>query len=236
MSRLESLSLFLPCYNEQDSLEGLAREALRVLPDLADEFELLIINDGSTDGTRERVLELAGALPGLRLVDIPHGGYGAALSAGFANAKHSWVAFTDADGQFAIEDLGRLTAAAESQDCVLGYRERRAEGGIRRVNQFLLKLWAFALFGVPWGIRDINCAFKLLRRDLLVRCLPLQATGGIVSTELLRSVVKARARIAQVPVRHFPRQHGTATGAKPRVILKAVVESVRLAFRSPPPR
>ncbi len=228
MSRLESLSLFLPCYNERDNLGALAREALSVLPDLADAFEILIINDGSTDGTRELAVDLTNKLPGLRLVDIPHGGYGAALSAGFANARYAWVAFTDADGQFAVGDLRHLVAAAPAHDCVLGYRERRVEGGIRRLNQFLLKVWAYVLFGIPWSIRDINCAFKLLHRDLLTRCLPLQSTGGIVSTELMRAVVRARARIAQVPVRHFRRQHGRATGANPRVILRAVAESARL--------
>ncbi len=225
------MSFFLPCYNEQDNLEPLVERAAAVLPALVPEFELLIVNDGSADATRAKALALAERFSWVRLVDIPHGGYGAALDAGFASARHEWVAFTDADGQFAIDDLGRLLPLAATYACVIGYREKRAEGGLRRLNQFLLKVWALVLFGVPWRIKDINCAFKLIRRDILAPCLPLKARGGIVSTELLRALGRQGVTIAQAPVRHFPRRHGEATGANPRVILQAIGETLGLVLR-----
>jgi glycosyltransferase involved in cell wall biosynthesis len=231
MKPIPSLSFFLPCYNEQNNIEPLVERLAALLPRFADEFEVSIVNDGSTDGTREKALGLAERFACVRVVDIPHGGYGAALNAGFATARHEWVAFTDADGQFAIDDFERLVPEAATHPCVIGYRETRAEGGLRRVNQFLLKVWAFSLFGIPWRIRDINCAFKLIRRDVLVPSLPLGASGGIVSTELLRALVRQGVSIAQVPVRHFPRQHGAATGANPRVILKAIGETASLLLR-----
>lgn len=228
LNTVPGLSLFLPCWNEEQNLAPLVERAAALLPDLADEHEILVVNDGSTDGTRDLALSLAARFPAVRLVDIPHGGYGAALNAGFMNAKYPWVAFLDADAQFSVDDLPRLMAFTDSQSCIIGFREARAETGVRRVNQFLLKVWAYVLFGIPWDVRDINCGFKLIRRDVLAECLPLAARGGIVSTELMRGLVRQRIPIAQVGVRHFPRQHGKATGADPRVILKAVLETVDL--------
>lgn len=236
MRTVPSLSLFLPCYNEQDNIGPLVERAARLLPALAAQFEVLLVNDGSTDGTRDKALALAATFPCVRLLDIPHGGYGAALDAGFAGARHEWVAFTDADGQFAIDDLERLLALAATHRCVIGYREKRSEGGMRRVNQFLLKVWAYVLFGVPWQIRDINCGFKLIHKDALARCLPLTARGGIVSTELLSALVRQRVSIAQAPVRHFPRRYGRATGGSLGVILRAVAETLGLLLRAPPAR
>jgi glycosyltransferase involved in cell wall biosynthesis len=206
---------------------------VEILPDLADEFEVIVVNDGSTDDSCERVLSLERTHSAVRVLDLPHGGYGAALSAGLTAARHEWIAFTDGDAQFAIDDLERLVARSPTHRCVIGYRESRAEGRLRATNQFLLKLWALVLFGIPWRIRDINCAFKLMRRDVVARCLPLRSRGGIVSTELIRALLQHEIEIAQVPVRHFKRLHGQASGARPRVVLKAVVESVILAFGSP---
>lgn len=228
LNTVPGLSLFLPCWNEERNLGPIVEQAAALLQDLADEHEILIVNDGSTDGTRDAALALAARFPSVRLVDIPHGGYGAALNAGFTNARHPWVAFLDADGQFSVEDLPRLLALTGSQSCVIGFREERAEGGVRRLNQFLLKVWAYVLFGIPWQIRDLNCGFKLLRRDVFAECLPLRARGGIVSAELVSGLVKQRVPIAQVGVRHFPRVHGKATGADPLVILKAVAETLDL--------
>lgn len=226
LNTVPSLSLVLPCFNEQESLTPLVEKAAALLPELSDEHEIIIVNDGSRDGTRDTALALAARFPAVQVVDIPHGGYGAALDAGLAKARFDWVACMDADGQYDLDDLPRLLALTGAQACVLGFREPRAETGLRRANQFLLKVWAYVLLGIPWEVKDIGCGFRLLSRGVLADARPLRARGAIASAELVRAVLRFGLPVAQAPVRHLPRQHGRATGGQPLVVLKAMAETL----------
>jgi len=231
-ARLESLSFFFPALNEEDHVEGVVRDALAVLPTFADDFEIIVVDDGSTDRTGTIADELASRNERIRV--IHHGtrrGYGGAVRSGLASANKTWVFFTDGDRQFDLSDLGRLLEVADSAEVVVGYRIKRADPPRR-----LLVAWVYnglirLLFGGGW--RDVDCAFKLFRRDVFAR-VPLdrvRSNGAFFSPELLITLRHAGVRVRQVGVRHFPRTAGEAKGAQPKVIARAIRDLLRLRLR-----
>ncbi len=216
------ISAFFPLYNEEANVPTTAKNAVAALADLASEFEVILVDDGSTDRTPAACAELAGADPRIRVATHPvNRGYGAALRTGFAAARMDLVTFTDGDGQFDLRELNHLLERLPGHEMVIGYRLRRADRWPRR-----LTAWAWGvLIGILFGVRprDLDCGFKLFRREI-VQGLDLQADGAFISTELLALASRAGHRIAQVGVNHYPRQHGSSTGNDPRVILRAFVE------------
>ena len=231
--RVPALSYFFPAHNEEANLEGLVREALAALPDLADRFEIIVVDDGSKDRTPQLADALAAANPGVvRVVHHPTNlGYGAALRSGFRAASIELVAFTDGDRQFRVADLGRLTArlsGSDAPDAVVGYRIRRADPMIRTVYARLYRLAYRSLFGLR--VRDVDCACKLFRRDALAR-VRVKSGGAFFSAELLIKVEAAGGRVVEVGVDHYPRTAGSQTGAKPSVIWRAVTDFWSLRLR-----
>jgi glycosyltransferase involved in cell wall biosynthesis len=229
-ARVARLSYFFPAHNEEANLAGLVEEALDVLPTLADTFEIIVVNDGSRDRTREIADELTAAHPGVvRAVHHPvNRGYGGALRSGFGAARHELVAFTDGDRQFKVADLGRLTArfaAADAPDVVAGYRIARADPLVRTLYARVYRLANRVFFGLP--VRDVDCACKLFRRDALDG-IRVESDGAFFSAELLIKLRATGRSIAEVGIPHYPRTAGSPTGAKPQVILRAVRDFWRL--------
>lgn len=232
-ARLPELSYFFPAHNEEANLEPLVEEALATLPSLADRFEIVVVNDGSRDRTREIADRLVSAYPDVvRAIHHPTNlGYGAALRSGFRAARYDHVAFTDGDRQFRVADLGLLTAriaAADRPDVVVGHRIKRADPVIRTIYARSYRLANRIFFGLQ--VTDVDCACKLFRRGAL-EGLRVESGGAFFSAELL---IKLRARdrtVAQVGVPHYPRTAGSPTGAKPQVILRAVRDFWRLRLR-----
>jgi glycosyltransferase involved in cell wall biosynthesis len=232
-SRVPRLSLFFPAHNEEANLVPLVEEAFGALPAIADEWEIVIVDDGSRDGTPRLADELAARHPGVvRAVHHPTNlGYGAALRSGFAAARHELVAFTDGDRQFRIADLGRLTsrlAEPDAPDVVAGYRIRRADPPLRTVYARLYRLANRTFFGLR--VRDVDCACKLFRREALAG-LCVESGGAFFSAELLIKLGALGRRIVEVGVPHYPRTAGSATGAKPSVVLRAVRDFWALRLR-----
>jgi glycosyltransferase involved in cell wall biosynthesis len=233
VARLPELSYFFPAHNEEPNLEPLVEEALATLPSLADRFEIVIVNDGSRDGTGQIADRIAAAHPGVvRAVHHPRNlGYGAALRSGFAATRYGHVAFTDGDRQFKVADLGRLTARAgepDRPDVVVGFRIKRMDPLIRTVYARSYRLANRIFFGLK--VTDVDCACKLFRRETL-EGIRVESSGAFFSAELL---IKLRARertVAEVGVPHHPRTAGSPTGAKPQVILRAVRDFWRLRLR-----
>ncbi|MFO0840628.1 MAG: glycosyltransferase [Phycisphaerae bacterium] len=224
-----SLSIFLPCYNEEANVERVARAALTVAQGLADEFEVIIVDDGSRDRTGELADALAGQLPAIRVVhNRPNRGYGGALQAGFAAAGKNWVFFTDGDGQFDMNELDRLLPLLARYDIVAGYRMNRRDPWFRKLNGWCWTTLVNFLFGLR--IRDVDCAFKILPRELFDK-ITLHSNGALISTELLVRARNAGYSITQVGVTHYPRVAGNPTGAKLRVILRAFRELFALYRR-----
>ncbi len=200
-----------------------------VLPRVADDYEIIVVDDGSADGTGAVADELAAADPHVRAVHHPvNRGYGGALKSGFAASRKAYVFFTDGDGQFDVDEIERLVPFVPEYDVVVGYRLDRAEGGLRKLNAALWNGLVHRLFHIP--ARDVDCAFKLFKRAVfdVVR---VEAEGAMISTEMLARAVRAGFRIHEVGVHHFERRHGKPTGANPLVIARAFYELFKLYRR-----
>jgi glycosyltransferase involved in cell wall biosynthesis len=231
--RLATLSYFFPAHNEEANLGGLVVEALATLPGLAEDFEIIIVNDGSRDATGRIADELTAAHPGIvRAVHHPTNlGYGAALRSGFRAARHDHVAFTDGDRQFRVEDIGRLIermAAEDRPDVVVGFRIKRADPLVRTLYARAYRLANRIFFGL--AIRDVDCACKLFRREALAG-LAVESGGAFFSAELVIKLRAAGRSVAEVGVPHHPRTAGSPTGARPSVVFRAVRDFWRLRLR-----
>jgi glycosyltransferase involved in cell wall biosynthesis len=231
-ARLDGLSFFFPALNEEDNVAAVIDEALSVLPRYADDLEVTVVDDGSNDRTGAIADELAAKDP--RIHVIHHGtrrGYGGAVRSGLLAATKRWIFFTDGDRQFALEDLARLIAASDGADAVVGYREKRADPPRRLFVAWVYNRLIRSLFGGGW--RDVDCAFKLFRRDVFER-VPLdriRSNGAFFSPELLITLRRAGVRVRQIGVRHFPRTAHEPKGASPRVILRAIRDLLLLRVR-----
>jgi len=228
--RVDRLSYFFPAHNEEANLEGLVDEALATLPSIARTFEIIAVDDGSRDRTPAIADSLAERHPGIvRAVHHPTNlGYGAALRTGFGAAAYDLVAFTDGDRQFRVADLARLTSRmgqADTPDVVVGYRIKRADPLIRTIYARAYRLANRLFFGLR--VTDVDCACKLFRRSALDG-LRVTSGGAFFSAELLIKLQAVGRTVAEVGVPHHPRTAGSATGAKPQVVLRAVRDFWRL--------
>jgi glycosyltransferase involved in cell wall biosynthesis len=239
-ARVSALSFFFPAHDEEANLAALVEEALVALPELADSFEIVIVDDGSRDATPRLADELQAAHP--EVVRAVHHrtnlGYGAALKTGFRSARYDLVAFTDGDRQFRVVDLARLTARLakpDAPDAVVGFRIKRADPPLRTVYARLYRLANRIFFGLR--VRDVDCACKLFRRAAL-EGVRVESGGAFFSAELLVKLLRRGRRIVEVGVPHYPRTAGSPTGAKPAVIARAVRDfwSLRLRLWASPER
>lgn len=217
-----SLSVVFPAWNEVDNIDESVAGAVRALSGLCRRWEVIVVDDGSGDGTADRVRAWTAREPRVRLVQhVRNQGYGAALRSGFRAATLDHVFFTDADLQFDLRELALLLPHTRHFDIVAGYRHARQDPWGRRANAWLWGRLVGAAFDV--GVRDVNCAFKVFRREVLDRCI-IRSHGAFVNTELLARARAQGYRVRQVPVSHFPRTLGEQSGADPRVVVKAFVE------------
>jgi glycosyltransferase involved in cell wall biosynthesis len=220
------LSLVFPVFDEEENVGPLLEAALACARRLAADFEIVVVDDGSRDRSAAIVESWRSRDPRIRLLHHPtNRGYGAALRSGLRAARGELVFFSDADLQFDLDDLAWLLAHAESCDLVIGYRAPRRDPWRRRVLAWGWGLLVRALFGLR--VRDIDCAFKVFRRPV-VEALPIESIGAFVSTEILVRARDAGFRLHEVAVSHRPRRAGRAKGARPRVILRALVELAQL--------
>ncbi len=222
------ISAVMPAYNEEANLGQSVGRMARALETYARAFEIIVVDDGSQDGTAAVLERLKGAHPNLRVIRHPvNRGYGAALRSGFDAARFAWVFLMDADNQFDPADVEALLAQTSNADIVAGYRKQRRDPLLRQLNAWAFFTLVHLLFGRL--VRDVNCAFKLIRRDLLAR-MALHADGALINTEMLVIARQLHARVVEVPIKHYPRTAGKQTGANPRVVLRAFREL--LAFRA----
>jgi len=221
------ISVVLPAYNEEAVIADSVRACIAVLAQVAPDFEIIIVDDGSRDRTGAIADDLAAANSRVRVVhNRPNRGYGGALIAGFQAVTKSLTFFMDADGQFEIRDIALLLACREKgYRAALGYRRRRRDAPMRLLNAKGWNLLVSLLLGLRF--RDIDCAFKLYD-TALVRTFDVKSEGAMINTEMLTKLVKLGIPYAQVAVHHYSRVHGKATGANLRVIAHAFRELLRL--------
>lgn len=221
-TKLKTLSVFFPLYNEEANVVRLVVESLKVFPLVADVFEVILVNDGSTDKTREVAEGLVKKYPNIRLVNQPNKGYGGAVKTGFAESKYEWVFFSDGDLQFDLNEIKKFIPYTKDNDLVIGYRINRAEGFKRILLARMLKIWNRVFLGFPRYIKDIDCAFKLIKKDVITDFSPLVSDGAMVTTEFLLKSHQKGYKIAQIGVNHYKRQFGNPTGSNLKVVKKAV--------------
>ena len=230
--RLPALTFFFPAYNEEESVEAVVREAQQTLPRFADEFEIVVVDDGSQDRTGEIADRLALADPRVRVIHHrPNRGYGGAVRSGLSGARHPYVFFTDGDRQFRLGDLALLIREIDAVDAVVGYRAKRMDPRRRLVIAWVYKQVIRVLFG--GGFRDVDCAYKLFRTEIFQRA-PLaevRSNGAFFSAELLLRIHAAGLRVRQVAVPHHPRTAGVAAGAAPKVVLRTLRDMALLRLR-----
>jgi dolichol-phosphate mannosyltransferase len=204
--RAGSLSLIIPAYNEAAGIHQAIAEADAALVRLAGDYEILIVDDGSSDATAHMVRAAMSAHPRVRLLQHDtNRGYSAALRTGFEAARFDQIAFTDADCQFHLNDLAFLIPLTEQNHLVVGYRLNRQDPLRRRLLSWGYNTLARTLLGTQ--VRDCDCALKVFRRDALPHLLP-ETQGFFVNTEMLTRARQLGYRVAEVGVRHRPRLHG----------------------------
>ena len=221
-----SISVFFPCYNEQENIARTAEQALAVLDGLTADFEVIIIDDGSSDTTGQVADGIARQDSRVKVVHHPTNlGYGAALQSGFKAAAKELVFYTDGDGQFDIQELPPLLPLIKQYDIVSCYRLNRQDNLMRKINGWGWTKIVCLLFGMK--IRDIDCAFKLYKREIFDN-IDLVSAGALIDAEILARAIRRGYTVTQRPVRHYPRRAGTQTGANLKVILRAFKELFEL--------
>ena len=227
--RLASVSAVFPAYNDAGTIPSMVLVALRTLPLVADDYEVIVVNDGSRDYTAEVLADLAALFPRLRvLTHARNQGYGAALRAGFAAAAKDWIFYTDGDAQYDAHELTLLAAAAAAHpaaEWINGYKIARSDPLHRLLIGGLYHHFVKLVFGLP--LRDTDCDFRLFRRDLLARA-PLTSTSGTLALELVKRFQLAGARPVEVPVHHYHRAYGGSQFFNFRRLARTAVQLWRL--------
>lgn len=219
---IESISAFFPCYNDEATIASMVNLAVSTIERVGAAGEVIVVNDGSTDGSASVLSELSERQPWLRVVTHEQNrGYGGALISGFAAARLQWVFYTDGDAQFDPSELALLAEhATDEVDVVQGYKISRADNLARRVIGRVYHRFVALAFGLR--IRDTDCDFRLIRRSAMDR-IELEHDTGVVCVEMVRKLQDTGARFVEVPIHHYPRLYGRSKFFR----LGSVVRSLR---------
>jgi glycosyltransferase involved in cell wall biosynthesis len=228
---MASISLVLPAYNEAENIEPMVAEAVPALEANAEDYEIIVVDDGSADDTAAVTRRVMEGNPHVRLVQHEvNKGFGAAVFSGFVNAEKDWIFYTDADRQFVLSELERFVPFMDEADLIAGYRAPRRDPFLR---VFYGKGWSTLctlLFG--YTVRDVDCGFKLFRQEIIQQLAPqISSRGATFSIEWLARAKRAGYRFVELPVTHRPRVAGSQTGANIDVIVRAFRELVRVRLR-----
>jgi len=227
MTEISELSVFFPTYNEEKNIKRVVESAKKVLEKVTNKWEIIIVNDGSHDGTKKVAENLAKTDKRIRVVNHEvNKGYGGALKTGFKSSKYSWVAFTDSDGQFNFSEINKFIEHQNHADVILGYRLKRADSFMRKVFTYVWGLLPILLWNL--NVRDYSCGFKLIKKKVFNEIQPLIGEEKITQIEMLIKAKKAGFRFEEVGVNHYPREFGKQTGANLKVVVRSVFDLIKL--------
>lgn len=228
--QIPSLSVFFPSYNEEKNIKSTVLKAKKVLLEVADKWEIIIVNDGSKDNTGKIAKELSSQDTRIRVVTHnPNRGYGAAFKSGLYNAKYPWIAFTDSDGQF---DFSEVTNFIKKQketnaDMVIGFYKKRQVSKTKIITSKMWEYAVFLLFGLK--VHDIDCGFKFISKKVVDALPGLESErGAFISSEFLIKARKKGFKIVEIPVTHYPRTAGQGTGRNVDVIIQSFKDLFKL--------
>lgn len=230
MGQITELSVFLPAYNEEQNIEATIKNVLGALKTNFKVWELIIVDDGSTDKTGNIADKYSKKEPRIRVIHHkPNKGYGPSLISGLYGCKYKWISFIDSDGQFDFSEITKLTTTQEKTkaDMVIGYYIDRQVSLMRKVNTKSWQLLVNLLFGL--NVRDIDCGFKLISKKVVEKIDKLESKrGAFISSEFLIKAKKANFKIVEVGVHHYPRKQGQGTGANLDVIVQSFIDLFKL--------
>jgi len=225
--KVKEISVFFPAYNEEKNIKNTVLKAVEVLSQIAENWEIIVVDDGSTDKTAEVSKKLSQKDSRIKVVSHPENrGYGSALKTGFEKSQYSWVAFTDADGQFDFSEIKKFLPYTDKADVILGYRKNRADSFFRKLYTFGWKAIARLLLGLR--VRDYSCAFKLIKKEVYEKVKPLETEEKVTQIEFLVKASLFGFVFAEVGVTHYPREFGQQTGANLKVVLKSLFDLFKL--------
>jgi glycosyltransferase involved in cell wall biosynthesis len=231
--QIEKLSVFLPVYNEEASIERTIKNVTDNLKKNVPTWELIVVNDGSKDQTGAIIDRLVAKDQRIRAIHhSPNRGYGGALKSGLYACRYPWISFIDSDGQFDFSEIKRFLETQEKTgaDLVIGYYLGRQVSLFRKLNTFAWQALVRLLFGLT--VKDIDCGFKLISKKVLDQIEPLQSErGAFISSEFLIKAQKAKFKIVEIGVSHYPRRQGEGTGANLDVIIQSFVDLFKLWYQ-----
>lgn len=229
--KVNALSVFFPCINEEGNVENTVAKTEVVLKKLKIQYEIIIVNDGSTDKTGQIAEGLAKKNPHIKVIHHPKNlGYGEALKSGFYNASFDTIVYTDGDGQFDFAEVTKFLEKIQESDVVIGYRMKRQDSFLRKLFGKGWRLTLLTIFGLT--LKDVDCGFKMLRRAVLEKIPHLESQrGAMINAELAIKAKKAGFKISEVGVNHYPRISGRPTGANIKVIIKSYLDLLRLWWK-----
>ena len=224
------ISIFFPAFNDERTIGALVTQALNLLPTVTDNYEVLVVNDGSTDLTQEVLENLARGSKHVKIVRHERNlGYGAALRTGFRHASKELIFYTDGDGQYDVRELPTLLAVmTKDLEVVNGYKITRSDALYRKIAGRVYSILARVLFHLP--IRDVDCDFRLIRRSAM-HSLDLTCSGGAICVELIYKLSRSGCRFSETPVHHYPRAHGRSQFFTPRRIVSTTRDFCALWLR-----
>ncbi|CAN5319222.1 glycosyltransferase family 2 protein [soil metagenome] len=226
---IDEISVFFPAYNEEGNIKKTVLDAKKVLLNIANKWEIIIVNDGSKDKTSEIAHKLEKEDKRIRVIDQVNQGYGGALKTGIYSCKYSWITFTDSDGQF---DFAEVTNFIEEQkitksDVVIGYYKKRQVSNFKILTSKIWEAAVFILFGLH--VTDIDCGFKLISKSVINKIPKLQsARGAFISSEFLIKAKRSEFKIVEIPITHYARKKGIGTGRDVKVILQSFLDLGKL--------
>lgn len=230
MKSVKEISVFFPAYNEVNNIESTVLSAQKVLKKLARHWEIIVVDDGSTDNTGKLVESLIKKNKNIRLVTHSQNrGYGSAIKTGLKASKYKLICYTDSDGQFDFTEIRKFIKALESgADMAIGFRVRRTDTLYRRFMAKILQLTGLVLFHLK--VKDVDCGFKLFKKEVISKIGPLKTASAITETELVTRAKRSGFKIKEIGIKHHSRPGGEQTGGKISVVLKAAVEGIKLWF------
>ena len=225
-----SVSAMFPCYNDATTIARLVDEVHRALEPLTAALEVIVVNDGSSDGSREVLDDLAATRSWLRPIHHDRNrGYGGALISGFTAAQHDWIFYTDGDGQYDASEAALLVPlATDDVDVVQGFKLGRGDSWYRKVIGRVYHHTVKLLFRLP--VRDTDCDFRMFRRGLVVAH-PLVSTSGVICVEMMRGFAAQGARFVETPVHHYRRPSGRSQFFRVPAIARSARQLLQLWWR-----